>query len=73
MKPFPEIWADQSVGATAAARQPHCDPRHGGRGRIHLITLARLGIGSFRVADPDTFNVANFNRQMGAEVGRWVN
>jgi molybdopterin/thiamine biosynthesis adenylyltransferase len=38
----------------------------GGVGGIHLITLARLGIGSFHIADPDEFELANFNRQAGA-------
>jgi molybdopterin/thiamine biosynthesis adenylyltransferase len=38
----------------------------GGVGGIHLITLARLGIGAFHVADPDHFELANFNRQFGA-------
>jgi molybdopterin/thiamine biosynthesis adenylyltransferase len=41
----------------------------GGVGGIHLATLARLGIGSFHLADPDMFDVANFNRQHGATVG----
>lgn len=38
----------------------------GGVGGVHLITLARLGIGRFSVADPDVFTTANFNRQYGA-------
>ncbi len=38
----------------------------GGVGGIHLITLARLGIGGFRIADPDRFDLGNFNRQYGA-------
>jgi len=38
----------------------------GGVGGVHLATLARLGIGKFTIADPDTFDVANFNRQYGA-------
>lgn len=38
----------------------------GGVGGIHLVTLARLGIGAFHIADPDRFEVANFNRQYGA-------
>jgi molybdopterin/thiamine biosynthesis adenylyltransferase len=38
----------------------------GGVGGIHLVTLARLGIGAFHIADPDCFEVANFNRQYGA-------
>lgn len=40
----------------------------GGVGGIHLITLARLGIGGFTVADPDKFEIANFNRQYGANL-----
>jgi molybdopterin/thiamine biosynthesis adenylyltransferase len=31
-----------------------------------LLTLVRLGIGAFRIADFDVFDVANFNRQAGA-------
>ena len=38
----------------------------GGVGGIHLITLARLGIGAFHIADPDHFELVNFNRQYGA-------
>ncbi|MCB1850346.1 MAG: ThiF family adenylyltransferase [Gammaproteobacteria bacterium] len=38
----------------------------GGVGGAHLITLTRLGIGSFRLSDLDTFELANFNRQAGA-------
>lgn len=40
----------------------------GGVGGEHLITLARLGIGKFTIADPDVFEVANFNRQYGATI-----
>ncbi|MDQ2764791.1 MAG: ThiF family adenylyltransferase, partial [Pseudomonadota bacterium] len=40
----------------------------GGVGGIHLITLARLGIGAFHIADFDRFSIANFNRQIGANV-----
>jgi molybdopterin/thiamine biosynthesis adenylyltransferase len=38
----------------------------GGVGGIHLLTLARLGIGAFHVADFDTYDLPNFNRQVGA-------
>lgn len=38
----------------------------GGVGGIHLLTLARLGIGAFHVADFDRFDIPNFNRQVGA-------
>jgi molybdopterin/thiamine biosynthesis adenylyltransferase len=41
-------------------------PGLGGVGGAHLQTLARMGIGAFRLADPDTFDVVNFNRQVGA-------
>jgi molybdopterin/thiamine biosynthesis adenylyltransferase len=40
----------------------------GGVGGVHLMTLARLGIGKFTIADPDRFELANFNRQYGATV-----
>ncbi|NML14224.1 ThiF family adenylyltransferase [Azohydromonas caseinilytica] len=40
----------------------------GGVGGVHLLTLARLGIGSFHIADFDVFDVVNFNRQVGATV-----
>ncbi len=38
----------------------------GGTGGFHLLTLARLGIGAFSIADFDAFNLVNFNRQAGA-------
>lgn len=38
----------------------------GGVGGVHLTTLARLGVGSFHIADFDTFQIHNFNRQIGA-------
>ena len=40
----------------------------GGVGGLHLLTLARLGIGAFHIADFDVFNIVNFNRQAGASV-----
>jgi molybdopterin/thiamine biosynthesis adenylyltransferase len=44
-------------------------PGMGGVGGNHLMTLARLGIGKFRIADPDQFDIVNFNRQYGALIG----
>lgn len=38
----------------------------GGVGGSHLLTLTRLGIGAFHVADLDVFELPNFNRQAGA-------
>lgn len=40
----------------------------GGVGGTHLLTLCRLGIGKFNIADFDHFEVHNFNRQAGAMV-----
>lgn len=40
----------------------------GGVGGVHLLTLARLGIGRFAIADFDVFDIVNFNRQVGATV-----
>lgn len=40
----------------------------GGVGGSHLLTLTRLGIGAFHIADFDKFELANFNRQIGATV-----
>src|SRR3954470_546342 len=41
----------------------------GGVGGFHLLTLARLGVGGFSIADFDRFDVENFNRQVGANMG----
>ncbi len=38
----------------------------GGVGGAHAVTLARMGIGHFHLADPDFFEAANMNRQFGA-------
>ncbi len=38
----------------------------GGVGGSHLLTLARLGIGAFSIADIDAFELTNLNRQAGA-------
>ena len=40
----------------------------GGVGGLHAHTCARLGIGRFRLADTDTFSIANMNRQIGATI-----
>ena len=41
----------------------------GGVGGAHLLALARLGVGKFTLADLDRFEIQNFNRQVGANVG----
>jgi molybdopterin/thiamine biosynthesis adenylyltransferase len=40
----------------------------GGVGGNYLISLARLGFSHFNVADLDTFDLGNFNRQYGANI-----
>lgn len=40
----------------------------GGVGGAHLLTLARLGISHFNIADFDEFDVHNLNRQAGASM-----
>ncbi len=38
----------------------------GGAGGLMATTLARLGVGSFKLADPESFDVTDINRQTGA-------
>jgi molybdopterin/thiamine biosynthesis adenylyltransferase len=38
----------------------------GGTGGAQVHALSRMGIGKFTLADPDTFELVNFNRQLGA-------
>lgn len=40
----------------------------GGVGGVHAHALARLGICNFKLTDPDEYSVANFNRQIGANM-----
>lgn len=43
-------------------------PGMGGMGGVAAATLARTGIGRFRIADFDVFELVNMNRQYGATV-----
>ena len=43
-------------------------PGMGGVGGVHLITMIRTGVGKFHLADFDTFEPVNVNRQFGARV-----
>ena len=38
----------------------------GGAGGFQIQALARLGVGRFKIADPDRFELTNMNRQLGA-------
>ena len=40
----------------------------GGTGGAQVHVLSRMGMTKFHLADPDTFELANFNRQIGATV-----
>ncbi len=40
----------------------------GGVGGFHLVNLVRMGVGKFNIADMDSFEVANVQRQCGAFV-----
>src|ERR1041384_2717532 len=40
----------------------------GGVGGLHAHALARIGVGRFRLTDPDIFALPNINRQIGATV-----
>ncbi len=43
-------------------------PGMGGVGGAHLLTLVRLGVARFVIADSDVFEPSNLNRQIGATV-----
>jgi len=63
---------DRNIGWLTVAEQQALRGRRvaiagcGGVGGVHLLTLTRLGIGAFTLADHDVFELANFNRQAGA-------
>jgi len=40
----------------------------GAVGGMHLLTLARMGVGHFHIADLDRYELVNFNRQVGATI-----
>ena len=66
----------RNLGWITEAEMKHLQQRRiaiaglGGVGGSHLLTLTRLGIGGFRIADFDCFELANFNRQAGAAMSR---
>ena len=65
---------DRNVGWITEAEQQTLRAKRvaiaglGGVGGAHLLTLVRLGIGRFNLADFDSFEIQNFNRQVGATV-----
>ena len=67
-----EVAFDRNIGWVTAAEQLLLRRKRiaiagmGGVGGVHLLTLARMGVGAFHIADLDVFELANFNRQAGA-------
>ncbi|MDQ6681444.1 MAG: ThiF family adenylyltransferase [Pseudomonadota bacterium] len=65
---------DRNIGWVTEAEQARLRSKRvaiaglGGVGGAHLLTLTRLGIGNFNVADFDHFELHNFNRQVGASM-----
>lgn len=62
----------RNIGLLSEAEQARLLKAHvavvgaGGVGGLHILTLARLGVGNFTIADPDVFEAANVSRQFGA-------
>ncbi len=62
----------RNIGWVTAAEQALLRTRRvaiaglGGVGGFHLLALTRLGVARFSLADFDRFDLANFNRQVGA-------
>ncbi|HEX7369160.1 MAG TPA: ThiF family adenylyltransferase, partial [Rhodanobacteraceae bacterium] len=62
----------RTIGWMTASEQPRLRSKRvaiaglGGVGGSHLLTLTRLGIQSFNLADLDRFGIENLNRQAGA-------
>ena len=65
---------DRNIGWVTEAEQQTLRSKRiaiaglGGVGGAHLLTLTRLGIGRFNLADFDRFEIHNFNRQVGANI-----
>jgi molybdopterin/thiamine biosynthesis adenylyltransferase len=73
--PFDYVTAfDRNIGWVTEAEQERLRHKRvaiaglGGVGGFHLLSLARLGVRRFSIADLDDFELANFNRQVGAAV-----
>jgi len=69
-----DVAFSRNIGWVSAAEQAALRGKRvaiaglGGVGGTHLLTLARLGVGAFTLAEFDAFDLANFNRQSGATV-----
>lgn len=55
---------EQAVLKTRQVAIPGC----GGVGSLHALTMARLGVKKFKLADFDSYDVENMNRQFGSKM-----
>lgn len=68
---------ERNIGLISDENQKKIQAAHvaivglGGVGGIYATTLARLGVGHFTIADPDSFEIANTNRQQGASLSTY--
>ncbi len=71
-KKLPDFFA-RNIGSITAAQQLKLQEAIvtvigcGGLGSFVIEELARLGIGSLRICDPDRFSISNINRQLYAQ------
>lgn len=71
-QPFYEQAFSRNIGILSADEQAKLRTTRvaiaglGGAGGINFLTLVRLGVGKFNIADFDTYSPANSNRQVGA-------
>lgn len=69
-----QVAFSRNIGWVTEAEQASLGTRRvaiagmGGVGGFHLLTLVRLGVEKFNIADLDIFELANFNRQAGASL-----
>lgn len=78
MAAVPPVWFDydlafsRNIGWLSELEQQRLREKRvaiagmGGVGGVHMLTLARMGIGRFNVSDMDRFELGNFNRQVAA-------
>nr|MDO8098816.1 ThiF family adenylyltransferase [Candidatus Njordarchaeota archaeon] len=72
-KQFYEMLTDRNIGILTTEQQNIISETRvaqagiGGNSDV-ILTMVQLGFQHFTIADPDTYEVSNFNRQMGADL-----
>jgi len=70
---FCQILTDRNIGILTAEKQNIISETRvaqagiGGNSDV-ILTMVQLGFQHFTIADPDVYEVSNFNRQMGADL-----